>query len=434
MLAALQELSRLCTRTSPAPSTEDIEAACCVVQRVLGASDVYVIRAGDPAFERVGCPCPPTDYEIKQKGYWLVWRRLASQAGTCACLFDVQDRLVTGERDVRAGAPATHVAMILPYNESNLDLLVARGPWPTGLSDEQIQFLEASRPMLALLVGNVLDADRRERQQEQLRALATLSDAFNRAQEGDDVLTAMATALARASGIEWITILTYDESCTAIVDRGMNITRHYDTETAAVFRGPRSEFTEGEIRLGVTLAQEDRYIAIPDVFAEDLLDQPQVAPMRQDLPSLQRYWQRAHVLSIAIFPITVQGRPLGMVSFSATTARSFDEKEVEFLRALVSQVAPAVRGIQLLRALHESREELRQSEERFRSLVQNASDLITVIDEDTTVLYQSPSIRAVLGYEPQAIVGRQLIDLVHADDLETARAALRSAGVHDGPP
>jgi len=57
-----------------------------------------------------------------------------------------------------------------------------------------------------------------------------------------------------------------------------------------------------------------------------------------------------------------------------------------------------------------------RSEERFRSLVQNASDLITVISPDTTVLYQSPAVRRVLGYDPEHLVGAKLVDFVHPGD------------------
>jgi diguanylate cyclase (GGDEF)-like protein/PAS domain S-box-containing protein len=70
---------------------------------------------------------------------------------------------------------------------------------------------------------------------------------------------------------------------------------------------------------------------------------------------------------------------------------------------------------------------LRQSEERFRSLVQNASDLITVIDADTMVRYQSPSIGRVLGYGPDDVTGRRLSDFLHEDDLAGTLAAIRDA-------
>lgn len=64
------------------------------------------------------------------------------------------------------------------------------------------------------------------------------------------------------------------------------------------------------------------------------------------------------------------------------------------------------------------------SEERFRSLVQNASDLILVIDPDTRVLYQSPSIRRVLGYDAESTIGQRILDVVHADDAPQFVASL----------
>ena len=59
---------------------------------------------------------------------------------------------------------------------------------------------------------------------------------------------------------------------------------------------------------------------------------------------------------------------------------------------------------------------VRESEERFRSLVQHASDLITVIAPDTTILYQSPGIQRVLGYDADLTLGRRLLDFLNADD------------------
>jgi PAS domain S-box-containing protein len=50
-------------------------------------------------------------------------------------------------------------------------------------------------------------------------------------------------------------------------------------------------------------------------------------------------------------------------------------------------------------------EALRHSEERFRSLVQNVSDLITILAADGTIRYESPAVRHMLGYEPEERLG-----------------------------
>ncbi|MCT7952069.1 EAL domain-containing protein [Ancylothrix sp. C2] len=61
-------------------------------------------------------------------------------------------------------------------------------------------------------------------------------------------------------------------------------------------------------------------------------------------------------------------------------------------------------------------EALARSEERFRSLVQNSSDIITILETDATIRYQSPSIQRILGYEPKELIGKQALDYVHPED------------------
>lgn len=72
-------------------------------------------------------------------------------------------------------------------------------------------------------------------------------------------------------------------------------------------------------------------------------------------------------------------------------------------------------------------EELRQSEERFRSLVQYASDIITVIEPEGTIRYQSPSIERILGYEPEELIGTNAFDYVHREDAEQVQSAFAEA-------
>jgi diguanylate cyclase (GGDEF)-like protein/PAS domain S-box-containing protein len=74
---------------------------------------------------------------------------------------------------------------------------------------------------------------------------------------------------------------------------------------------------------------------------------------------------------------------------------------------------------------------LRGSEERFRSLVQNSSDVITILDADGVARYHSESVRRVLGYDPQELMDTpDPQTLVHPGDRErvarfVAEAALR---------
>ncbi|HKW67619.1 MAG TPA: PAS domain S-box protein [Terriglobales bacterium] len=66
--------------------------------------------------------------------------------------------------------------------------------------------------------------------------------------------------------------------------------------------------------------------------------------------------------------------------------------------------------------LRQSRQALQESELRFRSLVQNSSDIITILGADGSIRYESPSIERILGYSPEELLDRNAFDLVHPDE------------------
>ena len=113
--------------------------------------------------------------------------------------------------------------------------------------------------------------------------------------------------------------------------------------------------------------------------------------------------------STVVTPLTVRGDVRGalVVSSPETVTRDL----VDALGALATQVSLAVEGASLAEDLHR-----RQSEARFRSLVAHSSDLITVLDADGIVTYQSPSIERVLGYTVDEVEGRRFDRLLSEHD------------------
>jgi diguanylate cyclase (GGDEF)-like protein/PAS domain S-box-containing protein len=73
----------------------------------------------------------------------------------------------------------------------------------------------------------------------------------------------------------------------------------------------------------------------------------------------------------------------------------------------------------------ETERALEASEARFRVLTESSIDLISVIDADGTVNYQSAALRHLLGFDPADTVGKNVYDLVHRDDVDHVRAAFR---------
>ena len=79
--------------------------------------------------------------------------------------------------------------------------------------------------------------------------------------------------------------------------------------------------------------------------------------------------------------------------------------------------------------LHEVEQRLVERERWYRALVQNAADVVVVLDEDLSVRFASPMCRDLLGRGPRR--ARRAVSapsVVHPDDLELLAAAL-----HDVP-
>jgi len=76
--------------------------------------------------------------------------------------------------------------------------------------------------------------------------------------------------------------------------------------------------------------------------------------------------------------------------------------------------------------------ELRQREERFRALVQNSSDAITIIDADHKIRYQSPSIERIFGHRPSDLLDKAFSDLIHPDDRAPLSALLDNLAIRPG--
>ncbi|HXT40198.1 MAG TPA: PAS domain S-box protein [Candidatus Angelobacter sp.] len=67
---------------------------------------------------------------------------------------------------------------------------------------------------------------------------------------------------------------------------------------------------------------------------------------------------------------------------------------------------------------------LQRQQQYFHTLIEKAADIITVVGPDGAIRYESPSLKRVLGWEPEDLIGRSVFDLAHPDDRENVARAL----------
>jgi diguanylate cyclase (GGDEF)-like protein/PAS domain S-box-containing protein len=88
----------------------------------------------------------------------------------------------------------------------------------------------------------------------------------------------------------------------------------------------------------------------------------------------------------------------------------------------------------LTRTLAAAMVEAQQREEHFRSLVQGSSDVLTICERDGTIRFISPAVYRVFGFHPDDLVGTQLADLVHPDDVRRVVGEVAAVVENPGPP
>ena len=104
----------------------------------------------------------------------------------------------------------------------------------------------------------------------------------------------------------------------------------------------------------------------------------------------------------------------------------------------LERLGPAVlRALDLRRARTDqaqAEEARRQSEERFRAMIEHGADAVALIAPDGTLLFASHSTERLLGFTPVELVGRSSSERVHPDDIPRVQAALADIVTRPGTP
>jgi diguanylate cyclase (GGDEF)-like protein/PAS domain S-box-containing protein len=145
-----------------------------------------------------------------------------------------------------------------------------------------------------------------------------------------------------------------------------------------------------------------------------LLEQGSViAPLNEALAA-----DHVRMAGVAVLlPLVIRGELRGLLVLASP--RGLSAPIVGSLEALSAQAALALESVELAEVLAN-----RRSQQWFASLVQNASDVIVVIDADTNTRFVSPACDRVLGYRPDQLMGRPLTELLHPEEIARVSSRL----------
>jgi hypothetical protein len=83
-----------------------------------------------------------------------------------------------------------------------------------------------------------------------------------------------------------------------------------------------------------------------------------------------------------------------------------------------------VRSIRYASERGRALEALERREEHYRSLIEHSLDLISILNQDGTIRYASPSHERLMGYPAEELVGRNVLSFIHPEDTARVQSAL----------
>jgi diguanylate cyclase (GGDEF)-like protein/PAS domain S-box-containing protein len=128
--------------------------------------------------------------------------------------------------------------------------------------------------------------------------------------------------------------------------------------------------------------------------------------------------------SLLAVPVLHGGEVVAVLYAVHSRSRLFTQDTVDISTLFASYLKVALTNAELYRALG-------HSEEYLRLITDSISDLIAVVDGEGRCTYVSPSHSRELSYGPADLLGRSLLDLVHPQETELVRTALKTCGARE---
>ncbi len=166
----------------------------------------------------------------------------------------------------------------------------------------------------------------------------------------------------------------------------------------------------------------DGFLHALDEFGPDLILSDYTLPRFDGMTALSLAKERAPSIPFLIVTGSVnEETAVGCMKAGATDY---------LLKSNLARIGPAIEAALERSRAHAQKAQaeaaLASSERRFRSLVQNSSDLVTILAPDGTILYASDSAERIVGYSPGQLVGSSLLSYLDGSGVQTVLGLLQT--------
>ncbi len=406
---ALHKLARIAIEGPAAKET--LARAASIIRQATGAAEAMVVYAEDKNFLTCSDAGGGPATELRLGALTWIQRHAAQTSEPVA--FNLVGRRVEDFTSALSDDDRQFLAFTVPTTESAAEMCILRGAWDHKARTRILRFMESATPALTMILERLLNANRSQRLGEQLRTLANAAQVLTRSEDVETALRDLATAISASTGFEYI----------------VNIDP-YDATTNRFFLRVLSEqrYTGGTFgQIWEAGLNPDR----PDPWNVELMTtlKPALRPDMQNDPvypeHVRKFFAQSLLRSVADFPLLFQDEFLGTMAFVSFKPRTFPPDEVSLLQGYVSQVATAVKALQMHNELQRYTQELRRSADQYIATTNLTGDIICRMDRGGRWTFLNDAACQFYGKPREELLGIDSRARAHPEDLESTAQAIR---------
>ncbi|SDK61931.1 PAS domain S-box-containing protein [Catalinimonas alkaloidigena] len=229
----------------------------------------------------------------------------------------------------------------------------------------------------------------------------------------------MATALKDKRGKVYGTLYVLREvTQQRLAERSL---REYEERFRKVFTANPTAILISDFQTDLLVDANDSFLRLTGYTREQLLGRPsnRLSFWSDQAQRDEIYRQLRKGRTVLNYPMAFVAEQ-GDLRYVNTSFERIQANESDLVIAMINDVTEQ----------RKAEEAVRKSEAYYKSLIQHSTDLVTLLKADGEILYESPSVTSLLGYDLEEMMGERLYSFMDADSQEELRTVLETH-VHD---
>jgi len=220
-----------------------------------------------------------------------------------------------------------------------------------------------------------------------------------------------------------ILLLSEDGSKLRIAETSENRTKLSSAERSSGLRLKKYQIDLDKSNIYRQVVREWKTL---QVNTTDIVNELFPKPLARLIVKLMGYGDEHSLLT----PLSRRGKIIGALAMSSTTLA---EHFIPSVKALAEHISTALELAEECAERQRAEERLRESEERFRSLVETATDAILSIDDQANINFWNHQAETMFGYADSEIIGRPLVTIIPEQSRESFKTGFEHM-LHKGTP